>query len=135
MVEALARKPGALAYVELLHALRMKLMFGAVKNKAGKFILADLQGVTKAAENSLKNIPEDLRFSLTDADGDDSYPISGTTWAVDYVDQNPETGRLLFDFFTWATHEGQKYNEDMHYAKLPEPLVQRIDEKLKKIKK
>ena len=52
-----------------------------------------------------------------------------------YTDQDAETGKLLLEFLTWASHEGQKYNEAMHYAKLPEALVRRIDEKLKKIKK
>jgi phosphate ABC transporter phosphate-binding protein len=133
----ISNNPGSIGYIELYYALLKKdeIKFGAVKNKAGKFILADLTSVSKAAENSLKDIPNDLRFSLTDAEGEDSYPISGTTWAVLYTEQNPQTGKALVDFITWATHDGQKYNESMHYAKLPEPLVKRIDEKLKKIQK
>ncbi len=34
MVEALVKRPGAIAYIELLYALRMKLMFGLVKKQA-----------------------------------------------------------------------------------------------------
>ena len=132
----LGNTPGSIGYIELYYALlkAKEIQFGAVKNRAGKFVRADLKGVSKAAENSLKNIPDDLRFSLTDADGEDSYPISGVTWAVLYTDPNPQTGKALVEFFTWAVHEGQKYSEGMHYAKLPEALVQRVDEKLKKIK-
>jgi phosphate transport system substrate-binding protein len=133
----LGNTPGSIGYLELYYALlkAKEIQFGAVKNRAGRFIRADLKSVTRAAENSLHRIPDDLRISLTDAEGEDSYPISGMTWAVLYIDQPPPTGKLLADFFTWATHEGQRYNERMHYASLPEALVQRIDEKLKKIRK
>jgi len=133
----LGNTPGSIGYIELYYALlkAKDIQFGAVQNKAGKFIRADLGSVSKAAENSLKDVPDDLRFSLTNADGADSYPISGTTWAVLYIDQHGETGKDLVDFLIWATHDGQRYNERMHYAKLPEGLVKRIDDKFKKFKK
>ncbi len=131
---------GSIGYIELYYALlkREEIKFGEVQNHDGKFILADLKSVTSAAENALKEkqrVTEDLNIDLLDVAGADSYPISGTTWAVLYVNQDPQRGKALVDFFTWATHEGQKYNENMHYARLPEALVQRIDEKLQKIKK
>jgi phosphate ABC transporter phosphate-binding protein len=132
---------GSIGYVELYYALLKKgeIQFGAMQNHDGdKFIHADLKSVTKAAENALKEkqrVTEDLNIDLLDAPGEESYPISGTTWAVFHVDQEPQRGKKLFDFFTWTIHEGQKYNESMHYARLPEALVKRIDEKLQKIKK
>ena len=64
-----------------------------MENKAGAAINADLKSVTAAANNSLTNIPEDLRYSITDADGKDSYPICGTTWAVLYVKQPADKGQ------------------------------------------
>ena len=64
--------------VELLYALKIKMAYGAVQNRAGKFIHADLPSVTAAAKGALKDIPEDLRFSLTDAPGEEAYPIAGT---------------------------------------------------------
>ncbi|HWG42607.1 MAG TPA: phosphate ABC transporter substrate-binding protein PstS [Gemmataceae bacterium] len=130
----LGNTPGSIGYIELYYALlkAKDIQFGAVKNKAGKFIRADLVSVRKAAENSLANIPDDLRFSLTDAEGVDSYPIAGATWAVLYTNPTDDTGKALVDFLIWAIHEGQKYNESMHYANVPEALVKRIDEKLKK---
>jgi phosphate ABC transporter phosphate-binding protein len=133
----LGHTPGSIGYLELYYALlkAKDVQFGAVENKAGQFIHADFASVQKAAENSLKNIPGDLRFSLTDAGGAGSYPIAGATWAVLYLDPNDPNGNDLVDFLLWATHDGQKYNERMHYAKLPEALVKRIDEKLKRTEK
>jgi phosphate ABC transporter phosphate-binding protein len=136
----LSQTEGSIGYVELYYALlkQDEIQFGAVQNHDGKFIRADLKSVTAAAESSLqdnKRIRDDLSIDLLDAPGAESYPISGTTWAVLYVAQEPQRGKALVDFLTWAIHEGQKYNESMHYASLPEALVKRIDEKLRKVKK
>lgn len=136
----LSQTEGSIGYVELYYALLKKgeIQFGAVQNHEGKFIQADLASITAAAASSLqdnKRIRDDLFIDLLDAPGAESYPISGTTWAVLYANQDPQNGKALVDFLTWATHEGQKYNEGMHYARLPEALVKRIEEKLQKVKK
>jgi phosphate ABC transporter phosphate-binding protein len=136
----ISQTEGSIGYIELYYALLKKdaIRFGAVQNQVGKFILADLKSVTRAAENSLqdkKRITDDLNMDLLNAPGEESYPISGATWAVLYTNQDAQRGKALVEFFAWATHEGQKYNESMHYARLPEALVKRIDEKLQKIKK
>lgn len=135
----LGQTEGSIGYLELYYALLKKdeIQFGAVQNHEGQFVRADLQGVTQAAENSLKDkqrVGDDCNIDLLDAPGTASYPISGTTWAVLFVEQEPARGKMLFDFLTWAVHEGQKYNESMNYARLPAALVTKIDEKLRKIK-
>ena len=90
--------PGAIGYIELTYALQNDIKFGTVKNKTGETITADLKSVTAAADTSLKNIPDDLRYSITDAEGKDSYPIAGTTWAVIYVNQPADKGQQVVDF-------------------------------------
>jgi phosphate transport system substrate-binding protein len=129
------RTAGALGYNELIYALAKKnLKYGSVKNKADHYILGSLESVTKAADASLKSIPEDLRFSLTDAPGKDSYPISGTNWAVVYVHQPADKVELIKNFLTWVTHEGQEFCERLHYARLPQSLVERLTKKIELIK-
>ncbi len=105
-----------------------------MKNKAGTAIQADLASVSAAGENSLTNIPDDLRYSITDADGKDSYPICGTTWAVVYVNQPADKGQQVVDFLRWCTHDGQQLCEDLHYAKLPKGLVEKVEKKLDAVK-
>jgi phosphate transport system substrate-binding protein len=129
-----SKNKGAIGYIELFYALQNKIAFASVKNHEGKFVKANLESVTKAAENSLKNIRDDLRFSLTNAPGAESYPISGTTWAVLYVKQPEDKAKELVAFLTWVTHDGQKYCKDLDYAKLPDGLVKKIEAKLKEIK-
>jgi phosphate ABC transporter phosphate-binding protein len=127
--------PGALGYIELTYALQNQITFGLVKNKEGVAIKAELKSITAAADNSLKqNPPEDLRYSITDAPGKDSYPISGTTWAVIYVNQPSAKGQHIVNFLRWVTHEGQQFCEGLDYAKLPPDLVQRLEKRLELVK-
>jgi phosphate transport system substrate-binding protein len=130
-----SRSPGGIGYVELIYALKNeKLKYGSVRNKAGEFVLASLDSVTKAAEG-LKDVPADLRFSLTNAPGKGTYPICGTTWAVLYVKQPADKAKLVREFLQWATHEGQDMTADLQYARLPAALVSKIEERLKEIGK
>ena len=124
------RSPGSIGYVELIYALSNNIKYGSVKNKEGEYISASLASVTAAANASLKNIREDLRYSITDAPGKDSYPIAGTSWAVCYVDNPGAKGKEVRDFFHWCTHDGQQFCEALHYSKLPKGLVERLEKRL-----
>jgi len=131
-----SRSPGAVTYVELIYALKNadKVKFGPVKNKDGEYVLASMPSVTAAARNSLTEIPDDLRYSLTDASGKDSYPISGTNWAIVYVHPPAGKAELIVEFLRWVTHDGQERCESLHYARLPNELIGRIEKKLAEIK-
>jgi ABC-type phosphate transport system substrate-binding protein len=119
----------------LIYALQNKVQFGAVKNKEGVYVLGSLKSVTAAAAALGKNsIPEDLRFTLTDAPGKDSYPLCGTTWALVYVNQTADKGPVVREFLRWATHEGQELCETLYYGRLPEALVRRAEGSLTRIK-
>ncbi len=131
-----SKNVNSIGYVELTYAIQNKIPYGKVRNKAGNFVEASLKSVREAAEQTFKEKepPEDLRYSLTDAPGEGSYPLAGTTWAVCYAQQPPETGNQLAAFFSWVVHDGQKFAEGLHYAPLPDNLVKVIDARIQKIK-
>ncbi len=128
--------PGAIGYIELIYALKNNIKFGSVENQAKEFVLGSLDAVTAAADNSLSNIPDDLRYSITNAPGKGSYPISGTVWAMLFANQSGAKGQETVNFLRWVTHEDmvQKYTKDLHYAPLPKGLIERIDKVLAKVK-
>jgi phosphate transport system substrate-binding protein len=130
------RTPGAIGYIELLYALDKKgVQYGSVQNKEGEFVLGDLDSVTAAAKNALTDIPDDLRYSLTNPAGKESYPISGTTWAVLYVNQPAGKGTAVVDFIRWITSPAaQDKTSKLKYACLPEGLIERIEKKLALVK-
>ncbi len=128
---------GALGYVELSYAKSNNLHFGMVKNRAGKPILASPESVTAAAEKAMEVKQEtepyslhELTFSLTDAEGEDSYPISGMSYCVFYRRQKADVGNALKDFLTWAVNDGQKMAPKLYYAPLPAKLVKKIEARL-----
>jgi phosphate transport system substrate-binding protein len=126
---------GAIGYNELLYALGKKqIKYGPVMNREKNYVLGSLESVMKAADASLTVIPPDLRFSLTDAPGAASYPIASANWAVLFANQPADRAETIRNFLHWLTHEGQEMCANLHYARLPEVLVQRVDQKLKEIK-
>ncbi len=130
VADQVSRTPGAIGYVELSFALANGLPVGMIKNQAGVFVTPSIEGITAAAAASLRSIPDDLRYSLTDAPGQASYPIVGTAWAILYLDQPPGKGAELVKFLRWATGEGQQSASQLRYGRLPPDLVSRIHERL-----
>jgi phosphate ABC transporter phosphate-binding protein len=128
------RTPGSIGYIELIYALQNKIQFGSVQNKEGAFVVASMESVTAAANAALTDIPEDLRYSITDALGKDSYPVSGTTWAITYTNNPGGKGKEVRDFLHWCTHDGQQLCEALHYSRLPKGLVERVEKRLDLIK-
>jgi phosphate transport system substrate-binding protein len=118
--------PGSIGYVELIYALQTNTPYGQVQNAAGKFMKADLAGVTAAAAAAAKGMPDDFRVSITNAPGAGAYPISSFTWLL-IPAQIPDAGKrdAIKGFLTWMLTDGQGYNEALSYAKLPQPVVEK----------
>jgi phosphate transport system substrate-binding protein len=123
------RLDGAIGYVELAFAMHMndRVMFGVMRNRAGKFVVASPESVTAAA-TALDEIPADMCFSVVDTAGRDAYPISGADWAVFYRRLPADRGKPLVAFLRWATagNGGQQYAAPLGYAPLPDRIIDRI---------
>jgi phosphate transport system substrate-binding protein len=100
------KTPASIGYVELTYALRRDLAFGLVQNRENEFVRAGPRSIRRAAANGLKDIPEDLRYSLTNAPGKGSYPVCGTTWAIVRVNPPAGKGHQLLDFLPRRGAEG-----------------------------
>jgi phosphate transport system substrate-binding protein len=125
--------PGALGYVELIYAVQNKMPYADVKNSAGNFVKPSLESVTAALATA--DIPDDFRFSMTNAPGKDAYPIAGATWLLVYQQQKDATkGKKLVEFLKWALTEGEKMAKDLQYAPLPESVQQRVLKRIDEIK-
>jgi phosphate transport system substrate-binding protein len=126
--------PNAIGYVELIYAIQNKLPYAAVKNQAGEFVLPKLESITAAAAGAAASMPDDMRVSITNAPGQNAYPIAAYTYLLVYKNQeNQAKGKALVDFLWWATHDGQKLAADMGYAPLPSEVVQKAEQKIKAI--
>jgi len=126
--------PFSLGYVELIYAVSNELPYADVKNTAGTFIKPSLESVTAAAAAAASNMPDDFRVSITNAPGADAYPISGMTWLLVYEKQKDAAkGKKLVEFLRWMMHDGQRYAPELHYAALPEEVVAKEEQALRRV--
>ena len=117
--------PGAIGYVELIYALQNKIAFGSVKNVAGNYVKASIEGVTEAAA-SIKQMPADYRVSITNAPGANAYPISSFTYLLIPVKgTNPANRAVLKDLLSWIVKSGQSEASKLSYAPLPDALAEK----------
>lgn len=126
--------PNAIGYVELIYAIQNKMPYGRVRNAAGSFMKADLNGVTAAAAAAAKSMPDDFRVSITNPDGKTAYPISSFTWLL-IPTQIPDAAKrdALKGFLKWMMTDGQKFAEPLAYAKLPKEVVEKEMKAIAKI--
>jgi phosphate transport system substrate-binding protein len=125
--------PNSIGYVELIYAIQNKMPCAEVKNLAGEFVKPTLDSVTAALATA--DVPEDFRFSMTNAPGKDAYPIAGATWLLVYQQQKDATkGKKLVEFLKWAESDGEKMAKDLDYAPLPDALQQRVRQRIDEIK-
>ena len=127
---------GALGYVELIYAISNKLPYAEIKNAAGKYISPSLESVTAAAAGAKLEKDTDFRVSVTNAPGEQAYPISSFTWLLVKKDnKDAAKAKLIRDFLTWMiTPEAQKMAADLQYAPLPQPVVALVQARLPTLK-
>jgi phosphate transport system substrate-binding protein len=124
---------GAFGYVELIYAVQNKIPFGLVKNAAGSWVKASLEGATDAAA-SVTSMPADFRVSITNAPGKDAYPISSFTWLLIPVQsKDAAKGKILSDFLAWMLDNGEKMTTSLDYAPLPDSVAAKVRETIKQI--
>ena len=124
---------GAIGYVELIYALQIKLEMAELKNADGEFVKPTLEGITAAM--STATIPDDFRFSMVNAPGKTSYPISGATWLLVYQQQKDAAkGKALVSFLKWALTDGEKEVKALDYAPLPDDLQKKVLDRIETIK-
>jgi len=126
--------PGSIGYVELIYAVQNKILYGSVRNAAGTFLKASLEGVTAAAASAPK-MPSDFRVSITNAPGKDAYPISSFTWMlIPSQSKDPAKGKILADFLSWMVSDGQSMTSALEYAPLPANVAAKVKEAIKQVK-
>jgi phosphate transport system substrate-binding protein len=126
--------PNTIGYVELAYAVQNKLPVAIIKNKAGSFVEPTFDSVTAAASGAISTTLEDLRVSITNAEGANVYPISSYTYILAYKEQKDAAkGKALVDYLWWSIHDGQKYCRDLQYAPLPAEIVARAEAKINSI--
>ena len=141
VADIVKQEVGAVGYVNWQDAASQHLSSGSVRNAAGLYISADSTSLTQAAA-SINDLPVDLRFTLSNAPGLRSYPITGITFllartnmvrtdiqptARDASEMTPPEQMLrqreFFEFVNWMLDRGQADMRQINYAPLPHNLA------------
>ncbi len=127
--------PGGVGYVELSYALSNNLPVLAIKNKAGNYVVPSTAGAAADAAGA-GTLPADLRALIVNADGKDSYPITGFTWVLvhQHAKDSVKTYGLL-KFLWWCITTGQSFTSSgqLRYATLPSNIVTLDEAKIKSV--
>jgi phosphate transport system substrate-binding protein len=121
----------SIGYSELIYATQNNLSYASVKNQSGKFVKASVEGISAAAASA--QMPKDFRVSITNAPGENSYPISTFTWLLVYENNGGSVGKTLKDFLGWMLEDGQKLAPALGYAPLPENVRQMVKNTITKV--
>jgi phosphate transport system substrate-binding protein len=126
--------PNTIGYVELIYALQNKLPVAQIKNASGAFVEPSSDSVMAAAAASAGSTPDDLRVSITNAQGPQAYPISSYTYILVYKNQKDAAkGKVLVDFLWWGIHNGESFAKNLSYVPLPDDIAKRTEVKINSI--
>ena len=125
---------GAIGYVDIADAMKNKMNFAALKNKAGHFIVPNQDAVEAAAAGANFKV-KGMAPDLLDQTAKDAWPITSATYIMAYekgADAAKQKG--VVDFFTWSLNNGGKMAEELGFVPLPKSVVKMVEAELKTIK-
>ena len=122
--------PGSIGYLEYTYALQRldRISFGVVQNSAGNFVTPDAASFQAAAASAEWKTTKDFHLILTNAPGEDAYPITATTFVLMHKQpKSPERSAAAIDFIRWSLKNGKSQAQMLNYVPLPSTLIAQIE--------
>ena len=88
VAQAVKQTKNSIGYVEYAQALQTKLSFALMQNRAGKFVKPEPASFQAAAASADWGQTSDFYLLLTDAPGDNAYPIVATVFVLMQQDRS-----------------------------------------------
>ena len=119
---------GAVGYVELSFAVVNKLTYARMKNAAGKFVIPSDDSFQAAANSADWANSKDFFLVITNAPGEEAWPITATNFIMMYKQpKNAQGAKNAKEFFRWVYANGDAQAKALNYVPLPAALVQQIE--------
>jgi phosphate transport system substrate-binding protein len=115
----------SIGYVEFAYAKQNKLAYTLLKNPAGNFVAPSIKSFQDAAISGEFNPEKHFYLWLTNAPGENAWPIAGATFillAKEKRDSNINTVK----FYNWAFRHGDHIARRLFYVPLPESLKEKV---------
>ena len=118
-----ARTPGSIGYVEYDYATKNNLRSAEIQNRKGEFVAPSLA----ASNAALSTVTFPANYRVFVGDPAQGYPIVGLTWMMIYQKySNPSKADAIKKWINWVLKDGQQFNDDLNYTKIPQDVVNRV---------
>ncbi len=125
---------GAIGYVDIADAMKSDMVYAALKNKAGNYIVPNQAAVADAASGANFKV-KGMAPDLLDQAHRNAWPITSATYILAYEKgADPAKQKAVVDFFTWSLNNGQKMAEELGFVPLPAGVVKMVEAEMKNIK-
>ncbi len=117
--------PFALGVVEAVYAMQNRLPVVRIRNHAGAWVTPQTGALRAAASAMLGSIEDTVEFatSISDAPGEQSYPIASLSWLiVPSRDVDSTQAAATRRFVLWALERGEADALALGYAPLPDGM-------------
>ena len=119
---------GGIGYVEMSYALQNKMTYARLKNAAGNFVNPSNDSFQAAAASAEWGKAKDFYLVMTNAPGEQAWPITATNFILVYKQPKDAAGaKGAKEFFSWAYANGDASATALDYVPLPDALVQQIE--------
>jgi phosphate transport system substrate-binding protein len=119
---------GSIGYVEYAYAKQNKMTYTKMINHAGKTVSPTAESFLAAAAGAEWATAKDFYVVLTDAPGDGSWPVAGSTFILMHtVPQDAAATAATLKFFAWGYKNGKGMAADLDYVPMPDSVVALIE--------
>jgi phosphate transport system substrate-binding protein len=124
-----AQTQGSLGYVEYAYAKQNDLTYAKMINRAGKVVAPTAEAFQAAAAGADWTSAPDFHVIMTDAAGDKSWPVAGSTFILmQRVPVNAADSAAALKFFSWGYKNGKQMAADLDYVPMPDSVVALIQQ-------
>ena len=125
---------GTIGYVDIADAMKNKMPFAALRNKAGNYIVPSQEAIADAAAGANFKV-KGMAPDLLDQGHKNAWPITSATYILAY-EKGADAARQkgVVDFFSWALNNGQKMASELGFVPLPASVAQMVETEMKDIK-
>jgi phosphate transport system substrate-binding protein len=116
----------SIGYADSVYAIDAGLLSASIENQAGVFLTPTVADITAAAAAFSAQVQANPTFTITNAPGAGSYPISTYTYLYVWENQaNYQQGYDVAQLFEWivSVSQGQTFSSGLNYAPLPAAVV------------
>jgi phosphate transport system substrate-binding protein len=119
---------GGIGYIEMSYALQNKMATISIQNAAGNFVAPSPAAFAAAAASADWKNATDFSLVMTDAPGDQSWPITATNFILmPKQPKNVDSAKAAKEFFRWVYANGDEQASKLHYVPLPDDLVAQVE--------